>query len=101
MSIGVTAMLSERILFLTNIPALFAAMRREIKGRNLYVARYVRPAWTRRINMDNICDYDEGFTRREMYEETGRCLRCMVNPKCPYHIKAVKEEYGVNIGGRA
>lgn len=47
--------------------------------------------------MDNICDYDEGFTRREMYEETGRCLRCMVNPKCPYHIKAVKETYGVNI----
>lgn len=59
------------------------------------------PAWIRRTNMDNICDYDEGFTRREMYEETGRCLRCMVNPKCPYHIKAVKEEYGVNIGGRA
>lgn len=27
--------------------------------------------------MDKICDYDEAFTRREMYEETGRCLDCL------------------------
>ena len=31
--------------------------------------------------MDKICDYDEAFTRREMYEETGRCLEALVDEK--------------------
>ena len=47
--------------------------------------------------MTKMCDYDEAFTRREMYEETGRCLKCKANPKCPMHIKAIEEEYGVKV----
>lgn len=35
----------------------------------------------------SICDWDEGFTRKEMYEETNFCVKCF-NKKCPYHIKA-------------
>ena len=47
--------------------------------------------------MTKMCDYDEAFTRQEMYEETGQCLKCKVNSKCPMHIKAVEEEYGVKV----
>ena len=47
--------------------------------------------------MTRICDYDEAFTRQEMYEETGHCLKCKANPKCPMHIKAIEEEYGVKV----
>ena len=47
--------------------------------------------------MARICDYDEAFTRQEMYEETGHCLKCKANPKCPMHIKAIEEEYGVKV----
>ena len=47
--------------------------------------------------MTKMCDYDEAFTRLEMYEETGKCLKCKVNPKCPMHIKAIEEEYGVKV----
>jgi hypothetical protein len=47
--------------------------------------------------MTKMCDYDEAFTRQEMYEETGKCLKCKVNPKCPMHIKAIEEEYGVRV----
>lgn len=56
----------------------------------------------RRSGMDKICDYDEAFTRREMYEETGRCLDCLANPNCPMHIKALMEHYGLwhKKGGR-
>lgn len=52
--------------------------------------------------MDKICDYDEAFTRREMYEETGHCLDCLANPNCPMHIKALLEHYGLwnKKGGR-
>lgn len=45
--------------------------------------------------MDRICDYDEGFTKQEMFEETGFCLKCKANSKCPMHIRAIEEEYGV------
>ena len=45
--------------------------------------------------MDRICDYDAGFTRQEMFDETGHCLNCKANPKCPMHIRAIEEEYGV------
>lgn len=44
--------------------------------------------------MGNLCDYDEAYDRLDAYE-IGWCLECMVNPKCPYHIKAVKEKYGL------
>lgn len=47
--------------------------------------------------LDRICDYDEAFTRQEMFEETGFCLRCKANPKCPMHIKAIEEEYGIKV----
>lgn len=47
--------------------------------------------------MDKICDYDEAFTRQEMFEETGFCLRCRANPKCPMHIRAIEEEYGIKV----
>ena len=47
--------------------------------------------------MTKMCDYDEAFTRLEMYEETGRCLNCKVNPNCPMHIRAVEKEYGVKV----
>lgn len=47
--------------------------------------------------MTRICDYDEAFNRQEMYEETGYCLKCKANPKCPMHIKAIEEEYGVKV----
>ena len=47
--------------------------------------------------MTKMCDYDEAFTRQEMYEETGKCLKCEANPKCPMHIKAIEEEYGVRV----
>ena len=47
--------------------------------------------------MTKMCDYDEAFTRWEMYEETGLCLKCKANPKCPMHIKAIEEEYGVKV----
>ena len=50
--------------------------------------------------MTNMFDYDEAFTRREMYEETGRCLNCKVNPDCPMHIRAVEKEYGVKVERR-
>ncbi len=54
--------------------------------------------------MDRICDYDAAFSRQEMFEETGRCLNCKTNPKCPMHIRAIEEEYGVKCveggGGR-
>ena len=47
--------------------------------------------------MTKMCDYDEAFTSWEMYEETGHCLKCKANPKCPMHIKAIEEEYGVKV----
>lgn len=47
--------------------------------------------------MTRMCDYDKAFTRWEMYEETGKCLECEANPKCPMHIKAVEEEYVVKV----
>ena len=50
--------------------------------------------------MTKMCDYDEAFTRQEMYEETGRCLNCKVNPNCPMHIRAVEKEYGVKVERR-
>ena len=43
--------------------------------------------------------YDEAELR-EMYEETGRCLNCKVNPNCPMHIRAVEKEYGVKVERR-
>ena len=42
--------------------------------------------------MDKFCDLDEAFTRKEMYEETKRCVRCEANPECPYHKKALEEQ---------
>lgn len=56
--------------------------------------------------MDKICDYDEAFTRREMYEETGRCLDCLANPtarctlKLSWSIMAygTRREVGNNVG---
>ena len=50
-----------------------------------------------RYTVDRFCDYDEAFTRQEMFEETGLCLRCKANPKCPMHIKAIEEEYGIKV----
>lgn len=50
--------------------------------------------------MTKMCDYDEAFTRREMYEETGQCLNCKVNPNCPMHIRAVEKKYGVKVERR-
>ena len=47
--------------------------------------------------MTKMCDYDEAFTRQELYEETEKCLKCNANPKCPMHIKAIEEEYGVRV----
>lgn len=47
--------------------------------------------------VDKICDYDEAFTRQEMFEETRFCLRCRANPKCPMHIKAIEEEYEIKV----
>lgn len=44
--------------------------------------------------MGNICDFDEGYDRCDAYE-FGWCLDCMVNTRCPYHIKAVKDRYGL------
>lgn len=42
-------------------------------------------------------DYCVTGHRPEMYEETGHCLKCKANPKCPMHIKAIEEEYGVKV----
>ena len=47
--------------------------------------------------MTKMCDYDEAFTRLEMYEETGFCLKCTANPNCPMHKRAIEEEYGVKL----
>lgn len=44
-----------------------------------------------REQMDKLCDYDEAFTRKEIYEETNFCIKCKYN-SCPYHIKAIKED---------
>lgn len=38
-----------------------------------------------------ICDYDEAFTRREMYEETNFCIKCF-STTCPYHIEAITDK---------
>ena len=35
-----------------------------------------------------LCDWDEAFTGREMFEETNFCVNCY-KLDCPYHIKAV------------
>lgn len=37
-------------------------------------------------NMNNICDYDEGYERRDAYD-IGWCHECKCNPKCPYKKK--------------
>lgn len=38
-----------------------------------------------------ICDYDEAFTRREMYDETGMCKHCKY-VLCPSHLLATIRE---------
>lgn len=38
------------------------------------------------FNTDNICDYDEGYTRADAYE-IGWCHKCNCNPNCPYKKK--------------
>lgn len=42
------------------------------------------------MNIDRICDYDEGYNRSDAYE-IGWCFKCRANPNCPYHKKAVRE----------
>lgn len=42
-----------------------------------------------------LCDWDEAFTCREMYEETNFCISCY-KLDCPYHIKAVADVYETN-----
>ena len=44
---------------------------------------------------DLLCDYDEAYNRFDAYE-IGWCLKCG-HKQCPFHIKAVKEHYGVSL----
>ena len=41
--------------------------------------------------MDNICDYDEGYTRWDAYD-IGWCAKCKCNPNCPMKKKVEREE---------
>jgi len=43
-----------------------------------------------RYNMDNICDYDEGYDRDDVYE-IGWCYKCQCNPECPYKKRTMEE----------
>lgn len=36
-----------------------------------------------------MCDYDEAFTRTEMYEETNLCINCKYI-LCPSHLLAAR-----------
>ena len=40
---------------------------------------------------DNICDYDEGYTRWDAYD-IGWCMKCKCNPNCPMKKKVEREE---------
>ena len=37
--------------------------------------------------IDNVCDYDEGYTRADA-SEIGWCVHCKCNENCPYSQKA-------------
>ena len=41
--------------------------------------------------IDNICDYDEAYTRADA-SEIGWCAHCKCNENCPYYKKAKKEK---------
>lgn len=45
----------------------------------------------RRNEMDNICDYDEGYERRDAYD-IGWCHECTCNHNCPYKKKTKKNK---------
>ena len=41
--------------------------------------------------MNNICDYDEGYDRKDAYE-IGWCQECKCNHECPMKRKVLLEE---------